>query len=62
MSAMPPIATKNGEALNARGKSRGTPARVLSFATSTRVALLESFLRGDEVASLATVAAAEPLK
>jgi hypothetical protein len=34
----------------------------LSFAARTRVALLESLLRGDEVASLATVAAAEPLK
>ena len=36
MSVMPPIATENGEALNARGKPRGTPARVLSFAASAQ--------------------------
>jgi hypothetical protein len=52
------------------GKSRGTPARVLSFApargwlfleTSQAASLLGVLLRGDEVASLATVTAAEPL-
>jgi hypothetical protein len=47
--------------LSVGGGLLGPPCRVLSFAARTRVALLESILRGDEVASLATVAAAEPL-
>jgi hypothetical protein len=42
---MRPIATKNGEALNARGKPRGTPARILSFAASA-VALFERLPKG----------------